>query len=273
MVYQVFSISSSSGSKARKPKCWSSIKAQWWFLLFCSSLSAIYRVGLSGSIVVLICFQSSSSAPFLKSKIDMFSAAVPPPLCFSSVWDWSRSIAETCFTSCCAAYNYRAWISSRDYSWKNLLSLSVSVCVSRNMASIQYEDFISQLRYNIHAAKLHFFCARLVKSSNPILKRCSAVSVAKVAWIVVWNNHSSSELSSGAAIYGRTQKHIVLWSLLHSHTDAGGSLSSSPLPFSLNRLQVDREVYRAVSVGGSRRPTVIVAPKTRQHIFLWTSSL
>ena len=87
------------------------------FVVLFVSLSAIYRVGLSGSIAVLICFQSSSSAPFLKSKIDMFSAAVPPPLCFSSVWDWGWSIAETCFTSCCAAYNYRApRISSEDYS-------------------------------------------------------------------------------------------------------------------------------------------------------------
>lgn len=86
------------------------------FVVLFVSLSAIYRVGLSGSIDVLICFQSSSSAPFLKSKIDMFSAAVPPPLCFSSVWDWSRSIAETCFTSCCAVYNYRSRISGEDYS-------------------------------------------------------------------------------------------------------------------------------------------------------------
>lgn len=54
------------------------------FVLFIL-LSAIYGVGLSGSITVLICFQSSGSGPFLKSKIDMFSAAVPPALCFNSV--------------------------------------------------------------------------------------------------------------------------------------------------------------------------------------------
>lgn len=85
------------------------------FVLFIS-LSAIYGVGLSGSITMLICFQSSRRAPFLKSKIDMFSAAVPPALCFNSVWVWNWSIAETCFTSCCAAYNYRAWISPEDYT-------------------------------------------------------------------------------------------------------------------------------------------------------------
>lgn len=85
------------------------------FVLFIS-LSAIYGVGLSGSITMLICFQSSHSGPFLKSKIDMFSGAVPPAPCFNSVWVWKWSIAETCFTSCCAAYNYRAWISNVDYT-------------------------------------------------------------------------------------------------------------------------------------------------------------
>lgn len=38
------------------------------FVVLFVSLSAIYRVGLSGSIVVLICFQSSSSAPFSKEQ-------------------------------------------------------------------------------------------------------------------------------------------------------------------------------------------------------------
>lgn len=54
------------------------------FVLFIS-LSAIYGVGLSGSITMSICFQSSHSSSFLKSKIDMFSAVVPPALCFTSV--------------------------------------------------------------------------------------------------------------------------------------------------------------------------------------------
>lgn len=54
-------------------------KSPEFFVLFIS-LSAIYGVGLSGSITMLICFQSSCSAPFLKSKIDMFSAVVPPAL-------------------------------------------------------------------------------------------------------------------------------------------------------------------------------------------------
>lgn len=99
----IISFQPSRGSQAYKPMRWPSIKAQWWFLLFCSPLTAIYRLDSSRSMVVLICFQSSSSGPFLKSKIDMFSAAVPPPQCSSSVWDWSQSIAETCSLSCCAA--------------------------------------------------------------------------------------------------------------------------------------------------------------------------
>lgn len=37
-LFWVFSILSSSGSEACYPKCCPSIKAQWWFLLFCSSL-------------------------------------------------------------------------------------------------------------------------------------------------------------------------------------------------------------------------------------------
>lgn len=116
-LFLVFSIFSSSGSKACLARLLVINKSQLMvFVVLFVSLSAIYRVGLFGSIHVLICFQSSSSAPFLKSKIDMFSAAVPPPLCFSSVWDWSRSIVETCFTSCCAAYNYRPWIIGEDYS-------------------------------------------------------------------------------------------------------------------------------------------------------------
>lgn len=86
-------------------------------VLFISS-SAIYRAGLSGSIAKLICFQSSSSAPFLKSKIDVLSAAVPAPLYFSSVGGWGWSIAEAGFTSCCAAYNYRPWFSIRHFSQK-----------------------------------------------------------------------------------------------------------------------------------------------------------
>lgn len=110
----------SAGSKGALAKVLAVDKSPEMFFFCCCfvrlSPSAIYRVGLSGSIAVLICFQSSSSAPSLKSKIDMFSAAVPPPLCFSSVWVRGRSIAETCFTSCCAAYNYRPRISSKDYS-------------------------------------------------------------------------------------------------------------------------------------------------------------
>lgn len=43
----------------------------------------------------------------LKSKIDMLCVAVPPPLCFKPAWAQCRSIAATCFTSCCAAHNYR----------------------------------------------------------------------------------------------------------------------------------------------------------------------
>lgn len=85
------------------------------FVLFIS-LSAISGLGLSRSITMLICFQSSRSGPFLKSKIDIFSAAMPPALCFNSVWVWNWSITETCFASCCAAYNYRAWISNADYT-------------------------------------------------------------------------------------------------------------------------------------------------------------
>lgn len=54
------------------------------FVLFIS-LSAIYGAGSSGSITMWICFQSSGGGPFLKSKIDMFSAAVPPALCFNSM--------------------------------------------------------------------------------------------------------------------------------------------------------------------------------------------
>lgn len=45
------------------------------FVVLLVSLSAIYRVGLSGSIIVLICFHSLSSAPFLKSKIDVPSGS------------------------------------------------------------------------------------------------------------------------------------------------------------------------------------------------------
>lgn len=78
------------------------------FVVLFIALSAICRAGLPGSIAMLICFQPPSSAPFLKSKIDMFSAAVPPPLCFSSVWDWSRSIAKSCLTSCCDALQLRS---------------------------------------------------------------------------------------------------------------------------------------------------------------------
>lgn len=115
--FWAFSILRSSGSKGVLAKVLAVNKSpEMVFVVLFISPSAIYRVGLPGSIAVLICFQSSSSAPFLKSKIDMFSAAVPPPPCFSSVWVWSWSIAETCFTSCCAAYNYRPWISSKDYS-------------------------------------------------------------------------------------------------------------------------------------------------------------
>lgn len=66
------------------------------------------------------------------------------------------------------------------------------------MTFIQHEDFISDLRYNIHAAKLHFFCVPLLKSSNRIAKgaRLWITSVAKVTRIVVWNNHSYSKQNS-----------------------------------------------------------------------------
>lgn len=81
------------------------------FALF-DSPRTVYRAGLSGSIAdvdLLSVFQQCPPPHFfpLKSKIDMFSVAVPPPLCFSPAWAQCRSITATCFTSCCAAHNYR----------------------------------------------------------------------------------------------------------------------------------------------------------------------
>lgn len=81
LVFGASSIRRSPGNKAAQPKHQQKPRdgALFFFVVVLfDSLSAIYRVGSSGSIAVLICFQSLSSAPFLKSKIDMFPAAAPP---------------------------------------------------------------------------------------------------------------------------------------------------------------------------------------------------
>lgn len=96
------------------------------------------------------------------------------------------------------------------------------------MTFIQREDFISDLRYNIHAAKLHFFCVRLLKSSSRIAEgaRLWITSVAKVAQIV-WNYDSYSEQHS---------YHQAPWSV-----DTRGCIFSSEL---ITPLQVRRIIVK-----------------------------
>lgn len=122
------------------------------------------------------------------------------------------------------------------------------------MTFIPHEDFILDLRYNIHAAKLHFFCVRLLKSSNRIAKgaRLWITSVAKVAWIVVWNYQllKAKQLSSDTMIYAHTEMHVVLWSLLHFYNLWGSlwSTAASLLPygFYFKRLQVKYKEVRSL---------------------------
>lgn len=109
------------------------------------------------------------------------------------------------------------------------------------MTFIQHEDFISNLRYNIHAAKLHFFCVWLLKSSNRIAigAHLRITSVAKVAPIVVRNNHSySNQNSYHQAPWSMDTQKCILYSL--HFCNLGGSLSNTagsllPYRYSIRR--------------------------------------
>ena len=137
-----------------------------------------------------------------------------------------------------------------------------SVHNHKNMTFIQREDFISDPRYNIHAAKLHFFCARAAeKSSNRTAKgaRLWITSAAQVAWIVVWNNHGYSEqkqLSSGRHDLWTNRDAIMhFWELIALQLGRAllWSAAGSPLPYRFSCLDCSCGVRRSVQGCNGRR--------------------